>query len=97
YKDTAAPQQHFAQSILRAVENRRFLVRAANTGVSGVIDPYGRVLVRSQTFVPAVETAMVAPMTVLTPYTRFGDWPIALAGGIGLAGLVGMLLRRKAS
>ncbi len=79
YKDTAAPHQSFAQSILRAVENRRFLVRAANTGVSGVIDPYGRVLVRTRTFVPAVATASVAALTGITPYTRIGDWPVLMA------------------
>jgi apolipoprotein N-acyltransferase len=84
YKKTAAPHQHFAHAILRAVENRRFLVRAANTGVSGIIDPYGRALVRSKMFVPAIVHGRVAPATELTPYTRLGDWP-------ALAGLLAML------
>ncbi|MGC8916972.1 MAG: apolipoprotein N-acyltransferase [Thermoanaerobaculum sp.] len=43
YGDTAAPYQHLALAILRAVETRRYLVRAANTGISAVVDPYGRV------------------------------------------------------
>ncbi len=88
YKDTAAPHQHFAHAILRAVENRRFLLRAANTGVSGIIDPYGRVLGRSGVFQPAVVEGKVAPLSEITPYTRYGDWP-ALAG---LAALLGALL-----
>ena len=44
YGDSAAPRQHLALAILRAAEARRYLVRAANTGISAVIDPYGRVL-----------------------------------------------------
>jgi len=42
YKQGSAPYQHFAASVFRAVENRVYLVRAANTGISGFIDPFGR-------------------------------------------------------
>lgn len=97
YKDTAAPHQHFAQSILRAVENRRFLVRAANTGVSGVIDPYGRVLTDTRTFIPTIATASVAAMTEITPYTRLGDWPVALAALALLVGLGASFVPRRQS
>ena len=41
---TSAPYQHFAQASMRAIEEGRYLVRAANTGISGIVDPYGRVL-----------------------------------------------------
>jgi apolipoprotein N-acyltransferase len=41
---SSAPYQHFEQASVRAVEQGRYLVRAANTGISGVVDPYGRVL-----------------------------------------------------
>lgn len=44
YLDTAAPYQHFNANIFRAVETRRSVLRAANNGISGVIDPWGRVL-----------------------------------------------------
>jgi apolipoprotein N-acyltransferase len=94
YKKTAAPHQHFAHSILRAVENRRFLLRAANTGVSGVIDPYGRVLARAGVFEQAVVQAKVAPMTDMTPYTRLGDWP-ALVGALALLSALGWSYRRR--
>ncbi|HQC50916.1 MAG TPA: apolipoprotein N-acyltransferase, partial [bacterium] len=50
---TAAPFQHLALSIFRAVENRRYMLRSTNTGVSAVVDPVGRVLVRSELFEPA--------------------------------------------
>ncbi|MEK7841299.1 MAG: apolipoprotein N-acyltransferase, partial [Deltaproteobacteria bacterium] len=47
---TSAPYQHFSQAIFRAVENKVFLIRSANTGISGVIDPVGRVRVQSGIF-----------------------------------------------
>ena len=47
---TAAPNQHFAHATLRAVENRVTVVRAANTGVSGIVDPLGRVVTRTEPF-----------------------------------------------
>src|SRR5207249_11465471 len=51
---TSAPYQHFAQASMRAIENGRFLVRAANTGISGIVDPYGHVTARTALYEPAV-------------------------------------------
>jgi apolipoprotein N-acyltransferase len=73
FGDTAAPYQHFAQASMRAIENGRYLVRAANTGISGVVDPYGRVIVQSRIFEPAVVTGTVYYRTERTLYTRIGD------------------------
>ena len=73
FGDTSAPHQHFAQAAMRAIENGRYLVRAANTGISGVVDPYGRVIVQSRLFEPAVVTATVTYRTETTFYTRIGD------------------------
>jgi len=56
YGRSAAPHQHFQQAAMRAIEQGRYLVRAANTGISGVVDPYGRVLARSALFETAVIT-----------------------------------------
>ena len=74
FGDTSAPYQHFAQASMRAIENGRYLVRAANTGISGVVDPYGRVLVQSRLFEPAVVVGeRVTYRTATTLYTRIGD------------------------
>ena len=56
---SSAPWQHFAMAAMRAVEQGRYLVRAANTGISGVVDPYGRVLLQSGLFVEGAWTADV--------------------------------------
>ena len=74
YGRSSAPWQHFDQARMRAIEQRRYLVRAANTGISGIIDPYGRVVARSTLFEPAVITGDVALyLRDLTVYARMGD------------------------
>ena len=78
YGRSAAPYQHLAMAAVRAVENGVYLVRAANTGISAVVHPSGRILAQSDIFVPAVVTARFTPTVVPTPYTRFGDVFVAL-------------------
>jgi apolipoprotein N-acyltransferase len=73
FGQTSAPYQHFMQASMRAIENGRYLVRAANTGVSGVVDPYGRVLLESRIFEPAVMVREVQFLRGSTIYTRTGD------------------------
>jgi len=70
---TAAPYQHFSMAVLRAVENRVPLARAANTGISGFIDANGNILQASGIFVEADLMQSLAPGTVRTFYTRYGD------------------------
>lgn len=70
---TSAPEQHFAQASMRAIENGRYLVRAANTGISGIVDPYGRVLAKTAIFEPAVVVGEARTITGQTIYTRIGD------------------------
>jgi apolipoprotein N-acyltransferase len=70
---SSAPSQHFEQASMRAIEEGRYLARAANTGVSGIVDPYGRVLARSGLFTSAVLVGEVRFLTGFTVYARIGD------------------------
>jgi apolipoprotein N-acyltransferase len=73
YGRTSAPHQHFAMVVFRAVENERYLVRAANTGITGVVDPRGRVLLRTNLFDRTAVVADVPFVNTQTFYTRHGD------------------------
>jgi apolipoprotein N-acyltransferase len=70
---TSAPAQHLAMAVVRAVETRRDLLRAANTGISAVIDPRGRIVARTRLMETAVLKASVTPRAGGTPYVRSGD------------------------
>jgi apolipoprotein N-acyltransferase len=70
---TSGPYQHFSMTVFRAIENRRALARSANTGISGFIDPVGRILVSSPLLKEAVITRSLPLLEVKTFYTRFGD------------------------
>jgi apolipoprotein N-acyltransferase len=70
---TSAPYQHFELGAIRAVEQGRFIVRAANTGISGAVDPYGRVIATTPLFEPAALTVDVRLLTGRTIYSRMGD------------------------
>ncbi len=70
---TSAPYQHFDQAAMRAIELGRYLVRSANTGVSGIVDPYGHVLAKTEIFTPDVIDGEVRLLTVRTPYALVGD------------------------
>jgi apolipoprotein N-acyltransferase len=73
YEKSAAPYQHFSIAVLRAVENRRYLLRAATTGISGIIDPYGRIVSKSELITQTYLTGNITPSQKLTFYTKFGD------------------------
>jgi apolipoprotein N-acyltransferase len=73
YGRSSAPHQHFWQAAVRAVEQGRYLARAANTGISGIVDPYGRVITRSPLFVRTVLHGDVRFIDERTIYGRTGD------------------------
>lgn len=85
---SSAAYQHFSMTVFRAVENRRSLVRCANTGISGFVDPAGRIVARSALFEDAVVIQTVPVLTATTIYTRIGDL-LPLACLIGLIVLMG--------
>ena len=94
---TSAPYQHFQMSVLRAVENRVFLLRAANTGISAVVDPAGRVINQTALFEQA---AVVEDIRLRegrpTFYTAGGDLFAYLCLIVtGFSALRGFLITRK--
>ncbi len=73
FGDTAAPHQHLTLLTFRAVENRRWIVRAANTGISAFIDPAGRIVAKAPLFEPAVLVDNISTLRVHSFYSRYGD------------------------
>lgn len=82
---TAGPIQHADLAILRAVELGMGLARAANTGVSMIIDPYGRVEARTPLFAEAVLIGDVKAGIGPTTFTRLGDWMSMISIAVVLA------------
>ena len=77
---TAAPYQFLSMNVFRAVENHRYLLRCANTGISCFIDPHGRIISRvedesgNDLFVRGILTGTVIPLIDRTFYNRHGGW-----------------------
>ena len=74
YLDSSAAMQHFTMNIFRAIENRRVVVVSGNTGVSGIIEPNGRISGQMSQHRRAFLSGTVSPSRVITFYTKFGDW-----------------------
>jgi apolipoprotein N-acyltransferase len=91
---TSAPYQHFEQAAMRAIEQGRYLVRSANTGVSGIVDPYGRVLERTDIFQAAVLVGEARFLRTSTFYARHGDI-LASASVVVTAVLLVLAPRRR--
>jgi apolipoprotein N-acyltransferase len=84
---SAGAEQHLLMVTLRAVESRLWVVRATATGISAIIDPYGRITTRTPLFEAATIDGRIVPMQVATLYERVGDlwaWLCVLACAVGL-------------
>jgi apolipoprotein N-acyltransferase len=79
FGDSIAPSQHFQIARVRAAEAGRYLLRATNTGVSGIIDPRGDVVASSPPFEPHVLRGVVRGFTGSTPYARWGNYAVVIA------------------
>jgi apolipoprotein N-acyltransferase len=82
YGESSAAFQHFEMAAMRAIEQGRYLARSANTGISGIIDPYGRVLVKTQVFETVAVVAEARFVQAKTVYARIGDVVAYLAMAI---------------
>jgi apolipoprotein N-acyltransferase len=92
---SSAPWQHFAMARMRAVETGRYLARAANTGISGIVDPYGRVVQQTALFEETVAVGDVRFLDGTTPYVMIGD-VVPWAGLVMAAALWGLSWRSRA-
>jgi apolipoprotein N-acyltransferase len=75
FGDSTEPWIHFALAKLRAVEHRRYLVRATNSGLSGIIDPVGRTILHGKTFSEESLLGEARYMRSTTGYEILGDYP----------------------
>ena len=80
WKNTGGYLQHLNYASLRAIETRRPVARAANTGISCIIDIRGRITEESGWWSPAVIRGEIIPETRITPYVRYGDWLLKISG-----------------
>ncbi|BDV42523.1 apolipoprotein N-acyltransferase [Geotalea uraniireducens] len=90
---SSAPYQHLSMTVFRAVENRVPLVRAANTGITAIVDTKGHIRGMTHIFEEAVLTGEVKLGTDRTFYTRHGDWFAGLC--LAASGVVALLAFRK--
>ncbi len=85
FGDSIAPHQHLQIARVRAAEAGRYLLRAANTGVTAVIDPQGRIVDTLPQFRVGVLKATVRGYTGATPYARVGNFLVVLLCAAALA------------
>jgi apolipoprotein N-acyltransferase len=97
YGDSSAAYQHFEMAAMRAIEQGRYLARAANTGISGIIDPYGRVLVRTNLFETVAVVGEAKFVQSRTIYSRIGDVAAFASMLVVMAALVVALRARRAA
>lgn len=98
FGDSFGPHQRLQMGSIRAIENGRPMLRSSNTGVTAVLDHRGRVLRSAPQFVRTVLSAKVQPRQGVTPFVRFGSWPVLiLCGLILILGCAGVLRSRKSA
>ena len=76
FGDSIGPLQHFEMARMRAMENQKYLVRATNTGISGIIDWRGKVVAATPQFERTTLSGTVRRINGTTPFTKTGSWPV---------------------
>ena len=94
YENPPQPQQHAKQSIYRAIEFRRPIVRCANTGISQVIDKTGNIIHEIELNNEGAIAASISPSSSITFYAKYGD-VFAIINVLLLSILLGLYFKRK--
>jgi apolipoprotein N-acyltransferase len=89
------PLQHFEMAQMRALETGRYMVRSTNSGVSGIIDPKGRVLIKGGRSTREAIIGQVYPATGVTPFIFWGSWPVVVMAFLSLGVLVRLMHRQR--
>ncbi len=95
YDYTTGPEQHYLIAAMRAIENRRYVARCANTGVSGLIAPDGATIKRLPQYQKAGLYAEVPLIDEITFYSNYGDWLGYLVAAVSVVLLVISYLPKK--
>lgn len=95
YDFTVGPSQHYDMSVARAIENRRYIVRAANTGISGFISPTGASIKQAAQYQATAISELVPLIEDKTLYTTLGDWLPEVAFIISLIYIIIGIIHRK--
>ncbi|HUI92296.1 MAG TPA: apolipoprotein N-acyltransferase [Chitinivibrionales bacterium] len=93
---TSGAFQHATMARMRCIENGVPLARSANTGVTMLVDQFGRVLCRKEIYTRTYLTGKLSIGRIPTLYTRLGDWPVIMSLVVVLAG-IGMIVIRRFS
>ncbi|HWC74328.1 MAG TPA: apolipoprotein N-acyltransferase [Gemmatimonadales bacterium] len=91
---TSAPKQHASHLILRAIETRMGVARAANSGITEFVDPFGRTYLNTKLDERTYVSGVVITTDVIPLYVRLGDWVGTLVVVLTLGG-VGLLVQRR--
>lgn len=97
WRDTDGYKQHMYYATLRAIENRREVLRSANTGISCRIDKLGKIHEQSQWWTREVIPVEVNSFHNLTFYSKYGDYIGRLASFIGSFFILGMIVKKKSN
>ena len=92
---SSGPYQHAAMAQTRSIENGITLARAANSGISMFVDPYGRVLSKSKLYTREILIRDIPTFRIVTFYTRFGDWFVTFCAILTAAGIFASFIKRK--
>jgi apolipoprotein N-acyltransferase len=95
YDYTFGPEQHFQIAVMRAIENRRYVARSANSGVSGIIGADGRTLSRAEQYKSIGFCGEVVCLKEKSIYTQFGDWLAFLCLAVTAFGLITVWMKQR--